>query len=564
MRITEKPNKLLDVLKDKDFAIPLYQREYSWELEQVSDLYYDIENAADGEGLFLGSLLLYEKSGTKEFEVIDGQQRLTTLLLMLFSIKKNIKDCGNAKAIEMVDDMLYKRNDDLLAPEDLNEPRLEAGTRDKKLLKSILKSEDHLLYFDSRFKSHKLLLSAFENFIEVKICDLKKNHGISGVLTFANKIIRCEFVVMTAEKSSDKIILFKTLNARGLELSIADLIKNELCNNLKGTTDEEAVELWDEIREVLESCKASIDTFLFHYVNSLKEAQDLRRSVDKSRLTDKSESYPPVPEKYIFDVYEELLRNIPKTKDFLFSLQKAAEQYKEFISPPASKESLVALKAMGINKCFPLLIRAAKILSLKNFNLIAKSVEVISFRHSILKQDPKELESFYYHLMGKLNSDTDVDSVTQEIKSHSSVTNEGKFKTEFISASLKPSVSKMILDRIIKKHSESIDWSSKDVHIEHILPKTPAGEWVALHKENDRMYNEYLNRLGNLTVLQDKKNIKASNLDFKIKQKHYAESRLKITKDLAALSGWNYEEIEKRQEMLYRDATLIWSIKTDI
>ena len=82
MKVTQSPNSLEQVLGNFNFEVPLYQREYSWELEQVSDLFYDIDNAQEDEGYFLGSILLYVKDETKKLmEVIDGQQRLTTIFL---------------------------------------------------------------------------------------------------------------------------------------------------------------------------------------------------------------------------------------------------------------------------------------------------------------------------------------------------------------------------------------------------------------------------------------------------------------------------------------------------
>ena len=80
MKVSNEPISISDILKDKIFTVPLYQREYSWTLDQVSDLYYDILGA-EGESHFLGSLLLYKNQDySKKTEIVDGQQRVTTLL----------------------------------------------------------------------------------------------------------------------------------------------------------------------------------------------------------------------------------------------------------------------------------------------------------------------------------------------------------------------------------------------------------------------------------------------------------------------------------------------------
>jgi uncharacterized protein with ParB-like and HNH nuclease domain len=188
-----------------------------------------------------------------------------------------------------------------------------------------LKGENIEDYKEEKIKSHKLLLSALDDFITEKLDKLKKDKGLDGIIEFTNKVLSAEFIVMTAEQESDKILLFKTLNARGIELSQSDLIKNEVCNNLKGIKTEYAIELWDSMREILEKVKANVDLFLFHFINSQSDAQELRKAVEiKRNIKNDKDSYPPVPEKYIFDVFGEKLKRTTSTEKFLFDLKKAA------------------------------------------------------------------------------------------------------------------------------------------------------------------------------------------------------------------------------------------------
>jgi hypothetical protein len=91
------------------------------------------------------------------------------------------------------------------------------------------------------------------------------------------------------------------------------------------------------------------------------------------------------------------------------------------------------------------------------------------------------------------------------------------------------------------------------------MPQKPLGEWNILFDKDEYEYKDYLNRLGNLTILQDKKNIKARNKDFKDKKEFYKESRLTITRELANYTKWDYNEILERQEYLYEQSKDIWS-----
>lgn len=564
MKVSQEPIKLSDVLKDKAFIVPLYQREYSWTLDQVSDLFYDLIDSDDKNGHFFGSLLIYDDKNKEKMEVIDGQQRLTTLFLLLFSILKKLEGTGKNQAVNVINKLLFIIDPHSLSDDiTLSEPRLETGKRDKILFKSIIKGEDFDKYKDGRRKSHKNLNNTLD-FFDSKLEEMKENKGLDGLISFTEKAIKSEFIIMTAENSVDRLMFFKIINTRGLNLAESDLIKNEVCHNLSDEKEmEEAITIWDDIRTKIENSNGSFDNFLFHYVNSIKESVELRKERDlKKGFSGIAKiTYPPVPERLVFEIYSDLIKH-KSSKDFLGELQEACNNYSTFVNPNNDKIYLKSFKDMGVTKCYPLLLASKNIFDDKDFEIMCKGIEALTFRHSILRKDPKELETFYYKQIEIINSDsTDkFNIVITNIKDHNNFKDEDKFKNEFIYASPKSSVSRMILDRIVKLSSESVDWSNKDVHIEHIMPQTPANKWKEMFDADDGEYKDYLNRLGNLTILQDKSNIKARNKDFCYKKEYYKESRLYITKSITKYEQWNYEQIEKRQEQLYELAKDIWKV----
>jgi uncharacterized protein with ParB-like and HNH nuclease domain len=574
MKVTSEPITIDDKeLKDCIFNVPLYQREYSWDLEQISDLFNDINDSYEDNEHFLGSILLFARDGINR-DIIDGQQRLTTIFLILWSIRKaldKLNDGSDNRAepgLKIIDNILYKRIRKASIIDNSNEPRLTTGKRDKNLFRAILRGEniDGKGVKDGRKKSHRLLINA-TLFIDTKVEQVVKSDGITGLLELLDKVTACRYIVMTAEKQEDQKLLFKTLNSRGVELSESDLIKNEICINLKGgTTDEEVIQLWDETRDLLEQKNntANIDIFLFHFINSLADSQDIRQtieiSISKNRI---SENYPPIPEKMIFSGYAEKIKRISRTSDFLEEIKINALSYLEIYSPDEKDKSytyLNSLRAMNITKCYPLLLRGKRVLNDKNFELLAKAVECISFRHSVLKNDPKELERFYYNLLSKLQSDKDIDVVIDDIRQHPSVKIEENFKRNFILSSPKSNVAKMILSRIIQLDSEAINWQSKDIHLEHIMPQTVKGEWISLKESSEELYDMSVNRLGNLTLLKGKINISVSNNDFSEKKKQYENSRLNINHDIIKAKNWDFDTIDNRQTNLYELAKNIWKI----
>lgn len=559
MKISQEPVNITDVLKDKTFKVPLYQREYSWNLEEVSDLFYDIISSIETEGHFLGSLLLYKDNTSGKMEIVDGQQRMTTIFLLLFTILQEIKDSGKLKAINRINSLLFEIDPNDLSEEvSSSEPRLQTGKRDKRLFKAIIKSEDYSAYKDGRRTSHKNLTNTLE-FFKNRLQELRTESGIAGIISFTEKVIKSKFVVMTAEQQSDKLLLFKTVNARGLELTQGDLIKNELCHNLLEIEMDEAIDSWDQMRGRIERNNGKLDTFLFHYINSINYIQEERKVLDKRRGVQKwdKNNYPPVPEKYMFDIFSQVIKR-EQPEIFLQNILKSSEDYTELINPSNDSVALSSLKAMGVNKCFPLFLNIKRKLNEANFKAVVKQIDSLTFRHSILRNDPKELERFYYSLTELIQTDEETQEAISRIKAHPNFKDEEKFKLEFIVSSPKSSISRMILDRITRKMAESVDWSNKDTHIEHIMPQKPKGEWLDLFEDDSDQYKDYLNRIGNLTILQDKKNIRARNKNFEDKKEYYSESRLKITKSLNDYDNWNYDTIDSRQEYLYEISKDIW------
>lgn len=571
IKVSPEPEKLKTILEGKFYQVPLYQREFAWEIDEVSALYYDIENSSD-EGHFFGALLLAQsRIGNNKFEIIDGQQRLITLLLILASIRKIL---GNNKLDTYIFDVPETIAD--VKMRDLN-PRFIANKRDNDLFEALMKGEDYKA--DKGKKSHKCLFEAY-NYLYEKINEKKKEDGERGIVDFGDKILfKTFFIRMITETNYDKSLLFKTLNARGLELSQADLIKNEICRHLKKCSIEEAVTKWDDIREEIEESRADIDDFLFHHMNSLDSAQIIRKNLEtrkkpknepKSTKTNEGmlNFYPPVPEKYLFDAYEYTLSKVQDTKTFLKDIKESASIYTIFSAPRIYCENdyahpLLALKELGAVRCYPFLLHAYRVLDKREFRRLCKAIEILTFRHStICQKDAKELEKFYYELRYKLKSKGNLPAVVTLIKKHESMTNEAQFKIAFHSATPKPSVSKFILCRIICEQQEPMYWKTKNVHLEHIMPKSPANAWLKLYQTDDDKdkYKGYLNRLGNLTILQGRKNIVNSNKNFSEKCKLYKESRLTMTKDIPKKwKTWNFSSIDGRQDEIYELGKNIWN-----
>jgi len=580
LKVTQDPISLYELLtKYQRLTVPRYQREYSWDNEQFSDLFNDILNADEESGHFFGSLLLYCENNYKMFaDIIDGQQRITTFFLLLNAIKNYLIDYRTRKKVDIknqqwIENSLTKINSCIFVVPtkltDLNQvqiPRLVTGKRDNKLFIEILKGKDHKNVIDKTILSHQLILKASQSYFinSLREIDIEKN--VVPIVNYLDKLFESKFIVMTAEKNADKVLLFKTLNARGLELAQSDLIKNEICKAVPENNIDDAIDTWDEIKTIIEKANGNIDTFLFHYLNSNNSSKKLRKEIEKKRGNKGKIKYSPiVPQKYVFEVFELLLKSSRNVFELLNEIKSQSEIYIDFISPKQKDKAyfnLVGLKALNITKCYPVLLAGKSVLNEKDFVKLANAIEVISFKHSILKEDPKELEILYYKILDKIYFTKDIKDSIDIIKDHSTNKRQKDFNDYFVKVSPKPITSKYILFRITRKYQESIEWGSKDIHLEHVMPKKPTGEWLRLKKQDVDKYDEYLNRVGNLTLLQDKLNQSASNKEFKTKKRnYYTKSRLYVTNmTFKKYSSWGYLQIVQRQKDLLKLVNNIWKL----
>ena len=414
MKVTQSPISLQDLLIEYSvFKVPRYQREYSWDNQQFSDLFYDITYSDEDYGHFFGSILIYcdsEKKATAE--IIDGQQRLTTFFLLLKAIKDVLTEYQTTTtkiekrvkiaiedALREIDTRIFSTPKKINIKNSSSTPRLVTGKRDKELFSEIIKDRGPQNNKGISLASHQKMIKASQFYFKKHLKEILQHEKIEGVIEFLNKVFASHFIVMTAENNADKILLFKTLNARGLELAQSDLIKNEICNAVEENEIDNIIDIWDDIKSIIEKAKGDIDAFLFHYLNSHKDSKKIRKEIELSKNNSKKLSYsPPIPEKCVFEAFEYLLKNSNDTNELINEIKERAEEYVGFINPDnktLSFKSLIGIKTLNITKCYPLLIAGKIVFNDKDFAKLAQSIEIISFKHSILKEDPKELEKLY-------------------------------------------------------------------------------------------------------------------------------------------------------------------------
>jgi len=541
--ISPKPKSFKELIQDKYYYVPLYQRPYDWDIDKVSQLWDDVDK--NDSGYFLGTVLFkpdqLDEPHPTNFEIVDGQQRLATLLLLLRAAIETLKQIGAKEdANEFQRDYIAQR------PAGIREshPTLVLSKRDKNKFESLLLGEP--LSERRVFISWKNQEKAIEFFRE-KFKELNDNYGKEGIIKFVNeKVLKLSFLEILLGTDSDVYQFFETLNDRGMDLSIADLVKNRVCAEAasQGKSVEESASTIDRISEEIGAGK--FKTFLLHYCwANCKEAE-------------------PTPRKKLMAWYGEQIEQTGDIKKFLSHLEDTALQhYVNYVVPSkctdkAKKSLFVYLDALGATRCYPLLLKGEEFLSRKEFLQLCNAVEILTFRHStILKRDAKILEGFFYELIKNIQNKKPIKDILGKFRQQPAIKADELFKlafTEFVPASHK--LARYTLWKIEEvtagRKQASLDWDN--LTLEHILAE--GLDWAGRE--------EYLERLGNLTLLSFKMNDEAANKPFKIKKReiYEKEKRINITKDLTKFTDFTKDTIISRQKDLAEIAVRAWNAKS--
>lgn len=543
-------NRLLGV-PNRQLTIPAYQRPYAWEEEQVDELWHDIVEHLDSNH-FMGSVVLCSPDSSRP-EVIDGQQRLTTIILLLSLIRDRYQQL-KPELVGRVQQFL----ENAYAEPDLRFKFRPGNANAKVFTDFILCAPDNPSRREwstvRQLGSHELTRNQrmIENverlggYLEQRLAN--SVDPVNLLTQIEHKIMTgLEFVVIDVPNIANAFIIFETLNDRGLALSAGDLLKNHLLAAAANAREsvQDLADDWDGIIDSLEG--GDITRFLRHYL-----------------LT----QHAQVQKDDVFGLFkkEVATRGVkPLVKD----LKLMARFYGQFIKPSlvgdaAVREVYQNLNILRATMCYSALLAASAVLDNVALRDFARLCEVLTYRYStICSKDSKDLERLY-HQAAKVLSTQGVAGL-DEARGILKAALPGS--EEFVLGFRRQSMGRQYLVnytfRAIENHlspDEKTLQNTQQVHIEHIIPQTLSEEWRTALGEDVEQHQLYLNRWGNLTLLGGKLNIGASNLPFEHKRAKYRQSKIAMATELADYARWDLGTVEERQERLAGIAERIWQI----
>lgn len=589
--------KSISELKDYFFLVPDYQREYVWKPDdQVEQFLIDIDNEFEPNGrdqrsYFIGSIILVESKG--KFDVIDGQQRLTTIILALSAFRDILKQ-HNAE-LDLVGEEYLKSVESLLFSFDLKTKkptfRLELQYEESKgFLEKLISNKE---FDDVKTSSVIRMEQAYEKIQSHFLGYLKA--GIDSLLEYVGYFLtNIELVIIKTENLSSALKIFETINQRGAGLNAMDLVKNLLFSEADEDDFQTIKNLWKEITANLQSCNEDNSPLRFlryfimaRYHNGILREDDLYKWIisAEGKNATKYETQP-------LDFAKELVKISKRYSELVIATEfmKDGGAFPKitnigYINKYKSRQHLILLLSLNPN-C-----------STEAIEYLAEQIESFFFYSNSLGIQAKNNERLFVNWAGKLRNKSEIDDIALVIDQTMVVYIKEKvsqFKTEFLKLwhsaynplyRLRYFLGKLE-NTILNKcglPQQGNDFFN-NLQIEHILPQTPKDDVIPETYENIDDYYDNVYRLGNVALLESTINQAVNNFNdlegdwFEKKQNEYSKSNVTSTNLLDSkfsignntglnrfkndadfvFATWDKDFIKKRQEIMLDLAFDAW------
>ena len=571
MQIAEqiRPKEIGDLFNQNErLRIPSYQRRYSWEDEHFDDLWNDL-NSIDPEGShFFGTIVFmsgtHVAQGTNEIDIVDGQQRITTVSILLCAIRDHLEanytEDEIGQRMESIEENLW------IIDRDGNRQgmRLTLGNLDHDSYESLVNG-----YIDE-IENGKIE-TAYQYYRDKLDSECET---LDEVKSLHDRILdQLIYVSITAKGHSEAYQLFETMNNRGLSLSPIDLMKNYLlmkASKRDGVDENRIEDLWGEIIKNIDGLSHINNpgtTFFRQYFMS-SSLLGINQKITKNKL------YEPT--------FTETIDEIEDVETLLTDIREKSNLFRELLQQDINRFS--ESENSEVNR----LLRDAEIVSITPFTFflrafsesddvdllkgIIRKSNALLIRRQICDRSTGPHDTIFNHLaQNAFEAEDPLQYMDDYLRSEGRLPTDEQFERYFAQEDFSRSDrTKYVLSKIEEDHyghgGKEVVESRYQVHIEHILPERPGKNltklWLEPFDISDDEHADFKKRIGNLTLLEEDPNIRASNRSLDKKQQYYAEEQtdFKMTHELQDRNRWGVAEIEERSEQLAELATNVWNL----
>ena len=543
------------------YRVPMFQRDYSWTEQEWDDLWQDIVAMLEpgGEqGHYMGYLVL-QSENERNYDIIDGQQRVTTLSLLVLAILSNLRRLAES-GIEADDNRrrteeLRKTYIGFLDPVTLiATSKLTLNRHNDQYYQTYLvplerpprrnlKASEHLLR-----KSYEW----FEEKIHQRFGEVRSGAELARFVdTVADRLF---FTVISVADELNAFKVFETLNARGVRLSSTDLLKNYLFSVVHGAGGHEhemrtLEERWETIVGKLGS--ESVPDFLRVFWNSsnpLTRHSDLFKAI-RGSIHDKAAVFT-------------LLRDMDRDADIYAALGDADDA----TWTPEQKKHVAELAMYNVRQPYALLLAARRALTDAEFTRVLRACAVVSFRYNVIGNLATNEQERVYNAVAEKIARKELTGPLEIIRALRPVySSDEQFLSAFAEKQIRTTtarnrqVVRYILFEVERQAStRAFDYTSDKYTIEHVLPESPGDNWATF---TDDQIDRCVFRIGNMTPLAAGPNRDLGNMSYVDKKPIFEGSEFEITRRITSENhDWTPERIASRQRWLANQATAIWRI----
>lgn len=546
------------VFSNSEFQIPAFQRDYCWSKEEWDELWQDIceiIESEDDDEHFMGFVVLGNQNNNV-YDIVDGQQRLTTLSLVFLAMVDHIsklEEKGN------------ERNGSITQAETLLNKYLRSNKNGDSVPKLRLNRSNHDFYSDylltgknysekSVPESAKNLDKAFKYF---KSHISKMHQPLTQFQELLGKIGRkLLFAVITVNDELNAYKIFETLNARGVKLTASDLLKNHILNTTYNNTKS-----YEQVKDIETQWNAIVERIPEDDFTKFLRIHWMSRT----GLVRAKELFKVIKEKTI---HQEAVTNLLK------NMQIDSLWYRKIMAPQAddwgsdTSKNLKTISLFKVRQHLPLLL-AAKNMIPRDYDKLIQFIMIFSFRYNIVcGMNPNEMERCYTSLSADISRQNSLglwsyitNNLLEKFPSDNKFRLELKEK-EFKETSSSNEIAKYILQEInfaIFGERYFPTTKSEDLYVDFIHAKPSSNEWGSRNVDQIPYYHS----IGNITLLESKYKKRLEKSSFNDKRKIYAESKFRLTKYIGEnYLEWGSESILTHQNFLIEQALNCWNVQS--
>jgi uncharacterized protein with ParB-like and HNH nuclease domain len=539
------------------FVIPVYQRNYTWTAKKEVNQYIDdLNNVLTGKfpKHFLGILIYLDTPidfATREFSVIDGQQRLTTTFLILYVIKNLMIENNQQEQASILDSQFLTNQ----FVSDKLKFKLKPLVSDDQVYKQIVYGQ-----FDEIIDKNSNVFKNYE-WIKLKIIEMLQKYSFNDILLALDKLY---VVCIPVVKNDSPQKIFESINSTGSKLLSPDLIRNFILMDIESDTQEKYYkDYWKKLEDYITSDSKKLEIFFRIFL-----------ACKSKNLSNKTEVY----QEFKIWYSSELLTS--KVEDILKVILKYAKYYYIIYIKPieeveyAIRSSINEFRSILSDMPAPLLIEIFSLYEEKNeqgerliradqFKEIINVINTYLIRRSICGLDTSDITRLFPVLLKDVIEDCNGDyaNIVGFVKKN--LINKQRSKSAFMpdDDTLRTFLTnanvynlrlplRIIFDKI-ETHNNPAPVNLKKLSVEHLMPQTPTKEWLEELNVDEQTYEKNLHRLGNLTLATKVDNSKMKNKPWDYKKEVLASTgHLTINKEILLTEKWTIEEINKRTSKL--------------